>query len=324
VFQRASVELARAGRNVISGCVGDHGVMFLVAGAGSGARAGRALVRLGERAATLAKKRFGLALHLGTSSVTGSAPLSVRYQEALAAAENAVSQGISIAHAASGGSPDMSAIRKLRAQLGGTTEVRPKELIPRFEHYLEAVMVHAGYRLDLAQAHLMAGFDQAAQALLSARALEPKSHEAMQESLDKAARGASTLSELFAAYRRAVAELVDAVERPVSASRDRSLRRAIDFIHQHFTEPMTSRQVAKIAGFAPGYFCQLFKRRERMTFEQYLRRLRIEHAKQLLLGTDLSVERVGQLSGYALRHYFHRVFRRSVGVTPIAFRESER
>ena len=60
------------------------------------------------------------------------------------------------------------------------------------------------------------------------------------------------MSELFAVYRRAIADLVDAAERPVPAAQDRSLRRAIGFIDQHFAEPVSLPEVARIAGFAPG------------------------------------------------------------------------
>src|SRR5262249_54241843 len=97
-------------------------------------------------------------------------------------------------------------------------------------------------------------------------------------------------------------------------------RRAITFIDQHFAEALRLTQVARIAGFSPQYFCELFKRRERMTFEQYVRGLRIERAKQLLKGTKLSVERVGQLAGFRLSPYFHRMFRQSVAMTPRAYR----
>src|SRR6185436_12784202 len=106
--------------------------------------------------------------------------------------------------------------------------------------------------------------------------------------------------------------------------RDRNLNRALTYLRRHFAEPIKVAQVARVAGFAPGYFAQLLKRREHLTFDRYLRRLRIERAKQLLKGTDLSAERVSKLCGFALRPYFYRVFKEDVGMTPIAYRERER
>jgi len=151
-------------------------------------------------------------------------------------------------------------------------------------------------------------------------ALSPKSRSAMQERLERSAGPARTLSELAAAYRDAVADLSDAIRRPVSARRDRSLRGALEYIHQHYGERLELPKVAKVAGFTPKYFSQLFHEREKMTFERYLAKLRLERAKQLLSGTDVTVTRVAELSGYASAQYFCRVFRRVIGITPVAFR----
>jgi AraC-like DNA-binding protein len=40
----------------------------------------------------------------------------------------------------------------------------------------------------------------------------------------------------------------------------------------------------------------------------------------MLASTSLSIERVGQLSGFPARTYFHRAFRGCTGVTPLAYR----
>ncbi|HEV8245751.1 MAG TPA: helix-turn-helix domain-containing protein, partial [Polyangiaceae bacterium] len=174
--------------------------------------------------------------------------------------------------------------------------------------------------LEAAGTHLEAGFDQAAQALLAAGVLEERGFLERCDALERAARDASTMNELFAAYRRALSDLVKLAEAPTQASRDQRLARAIDYIHTHFVEPLSVPQVASVAGFAPNYFAQLFKQREKMTFDQYVRRIRVERAQQLLKSTDLSAERVGQLSGFALRPYFFRVFKDAVGMTPHEYR----
>src|SRR4029079_11769215 len=121
-----------------------------------------------------------------------------------------------------------------------------------------------------------------AQPLVSSGALEAKSYGAVCEALDRSAAEARSLQDLLAAYRRAAQEVAVAVERPVTARQDRSLRSAVDHIHQHFAEPLRLGKVARIAGFAPSHFSKLFIERERMPFERYVRGLRLERAKQLL------------------------------------------
>src|SRR5262249_48544581 len=154
----------------------------------------------------------------------------------------------------------------------------------------------SGYRMEVARAHLEAGFDQAAQSLTAAGGLAESNYSEMCEALERATRDSVTLSDLFAAYRRSFSELADLAGRPADVFRGRSLRRAVTFIHRHFSDPISLPQVARVAGFSPNYFGQLFQRREQMTFEHYVRQLRIERAKQLLGVTDLSAEKVGQLS----------------------------
>jgi AraC-like DNA-binding protein len=61
-----------------------------------------------------------------------------------------------------------------------------------------------------------------------------------------------------------------------------------------------------------------------MTFEQYLRGLRLERAKQLLASTRLQVSRVAELSGFNSLQYFCRVFGKAHGMTPIEYRKSPR
>jgi transcriptional regulator GlxA family with amidase domain len=144
------------------------------------------------------------------------------------------------------------------------------------------------------------------------------------DGLDRAARNAASLDDVTAAYRYAVAALVSAVENPVRAAQDGNLERARKFIDQHFTERLELAEVARVAGFAPRHFTRLFKRAQSTTFEAYLKKLRIQRAKELLEGTDLSVERVAELAGFAVRPHFHRAFRALAGTTPAAFRERRR
>jgi YesN/AraC family two-component response regulator len=213
-----------------------------------------------------------------------------------------------------------SPLRELRAALGKANGASIETLVARFERYVRAVAEHCGYRFEPVRAHLEAGFDRAAESLLALGILQPNGHTAACEALDQEARSAHTLTELADAYRRAVSELVAHSHNPVRATQERSLGRAVAYIHQHFTEKLTLTQVARVAGFAPGYFSVLFQKREKMTLDRYVRQLRIERAKQLLKGTDLSVERVSQLAGFALRPYFYRVFGETTGMRPLEFR----
>jgi AraC-like DNA-binding protein len=214
-------------------------------------------------------------------------------------------------------------LRRLREQLNDVREDRPGQLAARFDRYLEAVAIHSGHRLDAAAGHMEAGFERLAEPLVRRGAIDRKSFTALCDDLDRAAEAAKTVQDLFAAYRRAVADVSSAMASPTCARRDRSVRRAADYIRHHFTEPLSLPAAARVAGFAPNYFSRLFAAREKMPFERYVAKLRLERAKHLLVNTGLGAERIAELSGYGSPQYFSRVFREAVGVTPLQFREEE-
>jgi AraC-like DNA-binding protein len=313
-FQRSAVALVRRTGDVLAGQVGDHGVVFL-AGCG-GKRA--TLIDLSERVSGLARRDFGLSLHFGASAAEESVPLIRSYEAALGAAETALAEGRPWVAALP--SAPHAPLRHLREELGRVVEERPDLLAPRFDRYLEAVAAYSGYRIDPARGQLEMGFERLTRALTDSGALDEKSFETLREGLDRAAGEARTVSDLFSAYRLAIADVARTVSDPVPARQDRSLRRAVAYIHQHYTEPLRLERVAKVAGFHPDHFSRLFKSRERMTFERYVRALRVERTKHLLVSTDLSVKRVAELSGLRSGPYVCRVFRRELGVSPLAYR----
>jgi AraC-like DNA-binding protein len=321
-FQRASVGLAGAVGGAIAGRVGEHGIVFLCGTQGGLQKKRQMLLSLAERASILAGRDYGLSLHFGASIAVGSMPLSKSYQAALGAAERALAQQRAMVTADATVKPSTHPLRHLRQELARIVKERPDRLGAHFDRYLEAVAAQCAHRMDPARGHLDAGFEQMAAPLVGSGVLDERSFDSLCVTLDRAAGEAHTLADLFAAYRRAVADVSEAALRPVAARQDRSLQRAIDHIRKHFDEPLRRDTVAAVAGLAPDYFSRLFKARERTTFEGYVLALRIERAKQLLANTGFSVARVAEMSGYRSPEYFSRVFRRATGTTPLGHRRT--
>ena len=280
------------------------------------------LLRLAERATTLARKPFDLSLHFGLCEAPASEMLSRSYQAALRAAESALAQGTRLETAEPGASRMAPSLRNLREELGRLIEERPDLLGARFDRYLEAVAAHSGHRMDTARGDLEAGFERIAQPLVSSGAPAPRALERCAKPWTEEQAEAHSLSDLLAAYRRAAQDVTIAVERPVTARHDRSLRSAVDHIHQHYAEPLRLAKVARIAGFAPSHFSKLFIKREHMPFERYVRGLRLERARQLLFDTDLPSSRIAELSGFSSVQYFSTVFRGEFGMSPLEWRRA--
>jgi AraC-like DNA-binding protein len=215
----------------------------------------------------------------------------------------------------------VSPLGLLRRALGQAIRENPSALSPRFQRYVEAASVHCGYRVDPIRAHLESGFDAIADALAGTGTLDERSSADLLATVEQDAADADTVGALLEVYRRVVGDIENALLRPKEARHDRNFRRAISYIRDHIGDRLTRAGVARVAGFAEHYFSKRFRESEGVTFQSYLKNLRIERAKLLLSATILSVEQIGQLSGFASRGEFHRSFKRAAGVTPSSFRD---
>jgi AraC-like DNA-binding protein len=319
-LQRACVELARRAGDVVASRVGDHGVAFLVGQTGAASRVRARLLDVAARAQTCAR-RFGLALHAGIGEARDDEPLPVAYRTALGAAEKALSRRRPSELGEARPEPSMKYWMGLRRTLADSVRERPNLLLPRFDRYAEAVLIHCGYRLEPARAHLEAGLERLVEPLLDTGALDPKSFDELCASVDRSAEDAQTAAALVAPYRRLVSDIEAAMQSPTAAVQDRGVGRAVTFIREHLGETLDLAQVARVAGFAPGYFSKLFKRQVGDTFEHHTRELRLTRARQMLAATTLSIDRIARLAGFVGRSHFHRVFRKHAGQTPADYRK---
>jgi AraC-like DNA-binding protein len=318
-YQKACVAAARRTGNMLCGRTGDSGVFFLVDGCGSRTRAASKLAEVASRAAASAR-RFGMRLYAG-AAVAIDAPLPAQYRAALAGAERAVEQRRAIAYDEPQSLPSRRALAQLRYGLARGTEARPDLLEARFDAYVQAATAHAGPHVASLKTALDGGLERLTEPLLATGALDEKSFDELTHALDRAAQEAPNVSALVAAYRRCVVDIQNAAAHPLAARQDRSMRRAVELMRERLDERLTLAQVARVAGFAPGYFTKLFKRSEGKSFQEYLLLLRIERACELLGMSQLTIERVRQLSGFRARAYFNRTFQRARGTSPSEYRQ---
>lgn len=102
----------------------------------------------------------------------------------------------------------------------------------------------------------------------------------------------------------------------------RSIKEALDYIDQHYSDALTLKIVAQVVHLNPSYLSTLFKEELNISFVEYLTRVRIQQAKRLLLTTDLNVTEIAESVGYQTPKYFNKVFREYEQTTPGAYRKS--
>lgn len=99
------------------------------------------------------------------------------------------------------------------------------------------------------------------------------------------------------------------------------LRRARDLIDRRYAEPLDLDALATAAGFSRYHFARTFRAAYGETPAAYLTRRRIERAKQLLAGANLTVTEVCHLVGFQSLGSFSSRFSQLVGVSPSVYRQ---
>ncbi len=99
----------------------------------------------------------------------------------------------------------------------------------------------------------------------------------------------------------------------------RKIEKVLSYIEVNFNREITVAQLAKCANFEYCYFSRVFKQITGYSCSDYLNRVRIAKAKQLLLNADNTVTDVGSSVGYDNTSYFIKQFRRLNGITPKQF-----
>ena len=108
-----------------------------------------------------------------------------------------------------------------------------------------------------------------------------------------------------------------------TSSAERQMRLAAAYIKEYCAQPLTLDTVAKHFGFSREYFSTLFKSVIGFGFSYYLNQMRISKASTLLLSTQLPVGEVSRLCGFNDSNYFSAVFKKTLSVTPLQFREQK-
>jgi AraC-like DNA-binding protein len=108
----------------------------------------------------------------------------------------------------------------------------------------------------------------------------------------------------------------------VSALADKRLHRALTAIHDEPGADWTLDSAAAVAALSRSGFARLFKETLEIGFFDYLTRLRMRNARELLRSSHLPVADIGERVGYSSEMSFIKAFKKRSGLTPRAYRLS--
>lgn len=130
----------------------------------------------------------------------------------------------------------------------------------------------------------------------------------------------------FSDICRETVEILDGFIDAVYESRGKKntsehLYKAIQYINAHYFEDLNLDILAQNVFVSSYYLSHLFRREMGVTFSDYLTKVRVSRAKELLM-EGRSVEDVSECVGYRDGNYFIKIFKKYVGVTPSKYRKS--
>ncbi len=98
------------------------------------------------------------------------------------------------------------------------------------------------------------------------------------------------------------------------------ITKAKQFIQEHHAEELSLGTVAKTVHTSIFYFCKLFRKVTGINFTEYVSRVRIEKAKNLLLNPNLRISEIAYEVGFQSLTHFNRVFKKLIGQSPTEYR----
>lgn len=128
--------------------------------------------------------------------------------------------------------------------------------------------------------------------------------------------------ELFDYTQNRLTQMLHIISQFYHAPNYKYIQSALEYISNHFTDSSLSlEKVSDYVGINSTYLSRIFKNTLNQNFLYYVNNCRINHAKKLLINSDLSIQEIGTVVGYSNMTTFFRVFNKYTDTTPKMFRQ---
>ena len=94
-----------------------------------------------------------------------------------------------------------------------------------------------------------------------------------------------------------------------------------EYVDKHYAEDITLTDICSRYFYSVPYVSHKFKEKNKCSFEQYVRQVRVHRACELLLSTALSVGEISETCGYSSVQTFRKAFNHVVGCSPLDFKK---
>lgn len=108
-----------------------------------------------------------------------------------------------------------------------------------------------------------------------------------------------------------------------SPSRESVMDGILNYIHHNYHENLKLGMIAELFGYNSSYLGKVFSKTTGQNFNSYVDMVRIENSKKLLTEQNYKVYEIAQRVGYTNVDYFHKKFKKYVGMSPAEYRKKQ-
>lgn len=102
-----------------------------------------------------------------------------------------------------------------------------------------------------------------------------------------------------------------------------AVKRAVQFIDDHLSEPLEVNEIARVAKLSPFYFSRIFKATYQVSVHRFVLERRLEKARQLLADTELVLSAIALETGFSSQSHLTTTFRQRFGLPPAQYRQCQ-
>lgn len=142
-------------------------------------------------------------------------------------------------------------------------------------------------------------------------------------SLYKLIDNATQVKELQDLLEDVAMSVVNRINRYNKKNINQILQKAMDYICENYTMSITLNELAEHTYVSTYYLSRMFKKELGKNFVEYLNEVRIDKAKELLKDNKYKTYEVAELVGIQDPHYFSKIFKKYVNMTPTEYKDSQ-
>lgn len=303
--------------------LGDYGAIVLTS-TRPGLPAAQARLEVREKIQSLCEilnRRLRANVLAGIGSIIpGGENLTKSYREAVTSLYSAVESGKNIVfHGAMPVQREITSAVEMRDLLKNFSESlalsSPARLALARERFIQQLL-YTGYGPEISRAYMLSVLNMLMEQFESRSGVIPSVARSLAKEWISRLDTAQTLPDLVAVFRGIMDALARYKDKPKEASMAARLNAVIEEVNRDPGRPWRLAKVSKQAGISAPTFLKWFKKISGFPFGAYIRRARLDKAKDLLREGHLTLERIAQECGFSSSSSLSQFFRRNLKTSP--------